>query len=164
MKAPCICTLSILLTTACLQAIPHEILLRELTSNHFVDTIDSEIISKEYGEETIIKIEEGTRLPLQFHIEGPILSIENTESSPVLVVHETFYVKILPAPAKAGCFYCDGEMGIDSSTQFFFSHDTLEWRSFEEFFGGSLKANIAKDEFTQALTANISLDVQFRAS
>lgn len=138
-----------------------EITMSELTNNHFVNVIDSNILSKEYGEETIVKVEAGTKLPLKLDISGPLLSIEHSASPPILVVDQTFYIKILPLLAPNGCIYCGGDEPI-GSPQFLFSHDALCWSSFEEFFGGTLNTSVIIDEETAQPVANISLDVQLK--
>lgn len=162
MKRPYIYTLSLLLSLASLHASPQEVILRELTSNHFIDVIDSDLLSKDYGEEMVIKIEEGTKLPIKLKIASPILSIENIDSPPLLVVNKTFYIKIMSRLAGTGCFYYDVELDGDTPPHFLFSHDAEEWLSFEDFFEGSLNTAIIADEETHEPTASISVDMRFK--
>jgi|GEM_PF-5366121 hypothetical protein len=64
----------------------------------------------------VVKINPGDVLPLNFHISGGVLKLENPPENGVIKALQPLYVKIEP--------------------NFLFSTDKKEWKSFESFFTG----------------------------
>lgn len=159
----CTCLSAILLScSANLYGGPREVLLQELTMNHFVGVGDANFLDYTSSEGVVIKVEAGTKLPLRINVNGPIISLEQGALQAVLVIHKTFYIKALPVVAEAECTYCDAAETAETQPQFLFSQDNLSWYSFEEFFGGTLNTSLVPDDVSSKPIAEISLDIEFK--
>jgi hypothetical protein len=138
-----------------------EVLLQELTMNHFANVSDTHFMDDHSSEGIVVKIEAGTKIPLKMNVNGSVISLQQETLPAVLVIHKTFYIKALPLEAT-GCTYCGTEETAAVQPQFLFSQDKASWYNFEEFFGGMLHTSLVLDEVTSTPIAEISIDVEFK--
>lgn len=83
----------------------------------------------------VVKINPGDTLPLNFQLSGGVLGFENPPQNGAIKALQPMYVKIEP--------------------NFLFSTDKKEWKGFESFFTGQLKAAVGAN-------GEISLNLQRR--
>lgn len=119
-----------------------------------LEEADCEALFGESGGSVVVYLEEGTRLSIKMDAKGDFFSIENLEEGATLTVHKPFYMKMASIP--------EDSMTEENLQPFYFefSHDQVEWKSFQEFFGGSVNASFDPNAETKQI--NFSVDVNFK--
>jgi hypothetical protein len=146
-----------LLTSCLFSEETKEYLLNEMTHQDFIEIFDK------HAPSTIIKIEEGTKLPISITSNSSVFSIELSEDCySSFVINKPLYVKVQNSPTSEDCSLCSGDSSGAFETTMLFSQDQQSWKPFEELFTGNIFTGITTDEQHLYPTAKISVDLEFR--
>jgi hypothetical protein len=135
-----------------------EFFLHEMTHQDFVEVFDN------HAPSAIIKIEEGTKLPIILSTNSNIFSIEVSENATAnLVIEKLLYIKVTHTTQGADCSLCEGSSEEEEPTsEMLFSQDQVTWKSFEDMFSGHIFTGVSTDEQNPYPTAKLSLGLEFR--
>lgn len=134
-----------------------QFLLHEMTQENFTEIVQNKAISY------VIKIEEGTRLPINLEANGTLFSIEHSKNAlTVVVINKPVYVKISYAKADLDCSLCGSPGSEEPKLQMEFSQDQITWKSFKDSFTGNIFAGISTDEESPVPAAKLSFDLDFK--
>ncbi|MEI8300760.1 MAG: hypothetical protein WCG10_04010 [Chlamydiota bacterium] len=141
----------------------HTVLFQEMTEEDLLDLLQD-------PSSTIIKIDEGTNLPIKLTINSPVIAFESASPLGTLIVKEPFYVKMETFEGFSHeALEEAADLSIDSlkeflmkNTQLLFSLDQITWKNFESFLGGNLQANIFVEEDSKQPMAEFLFDLYFK--
>lgn len=139
------------------------ILFQEMTEEDLLDLLQD-------PSSTIIKIDEGTNLPIKLTMNSPVIAFDSASPLGTLVVKEPFYIKMETFEGFSHeALEEAADLSIDSlkeflmnNTQLLFSLDQVSWKTFEGFLGGNLQANIVIEEDSKQPMAEFLLDLYFK--
>ena len=156
-------SLSLLTTLPSYSTQERTVLFQEMTEEDLLDLLqDPSLI--------IIKIDEGTNLPIKLTVNSPVIAFESANPLGTLVVKEPFYIKMEAFEGFSHeALEEAADLSIDSlkeflmkNTQLLFSLDQITWKSFEGFLGGNLQANIFIEEDSKQPITEFLLDLYFK--
>ncbi len=139
------------------------ILFQEMTEEDLLDLLQN-------PSSIIIKIDEGTNLPIKLTMNSPVIAFDSANPLGALVVKEPFYIKMETFEGFSHeALEEAADLSIDSlkeflinNTQLLFSLDQVSWKNFEGFLGGNLQANIVIEEDSKQPMAEFLLDLYFK--
>jgi hypothetical protein len=141
----------------------HTILFQEMTEEDLLDLLLDPSFK-------IIKVSEGTNLPIKLTINSPVLAFESTNPLGTVVVKEPFYIKMKTFEGFSHeALEEAADLSIDNlkdflakTTQLLFSLDQITWKSFDSFLEGNLQANIVIEEASKQPMAEFLFDLYFK--